>query len=98
MRWLNVRYWPKADKGECTAHVRFWGVKRTCQTAPKFSQDARVIRADLGPQGNPLRDKCDFVPSDANFFAIVAMSEGTRSRFPNFHVKRHRLTSDVGRW
>jgi len=54
------------------------------------------IRADLGPQGTPLRDKCDFVPSDANFFAIVAMSGGTRSRFPNFHVKRHRLTSDDG--
>src|SRR5262245_3641137 len=28
-RWLNegrdVRYWPKADIGYCTAHVRFWG-------------------------------------------------------------------------
>jgi len=21
----HVRYWPKADIGECTAHVRFWG-------------------------------------------------------------------------
>ena len=24
----NVRYWPKADIGECTAHVRFWGQSR----------------------------------------------------------------------
>src|SRR6478672_4243501 len=25
----NVRYWPKADMACGTAHVRFWGVKRT---------------------------------------------------------------------
>ena len=22
---LDVRFWHKADKGWCTAHVRFWG-------------------------------------------------------------------------
>ena len=21
----HVRFWPKADMGQCTAHVRFWG-------------------------------------------------------------------------
>jgi hypothetical protein len=25
----DVRFWPKADIPSCTAHVRFWGVKRT---------------------------------------------------------------------
>src|SRR5262249_6815058 len=24
----DVRFWPMADMGCCTAHVRFWGVKR----------------------------------------------------------------------
>jgi hypothetical protein len=25
----HVRYWPKADIGQCSAHVRFRGVKQT---------------------------------------------------------------------
>src|SRR5262249_10172350 len=32
----DVCYWPKADMGECTAHVRFWG-KRTCPVAARMS-------------------------------------------------------------
>ena len=38
MRRLNVRFWPKADIGYCTAHVRFrGGVKRTWRVALHMS-------------------------------------------------------------
>ena len=31
-----VRFWPKADITWCTAHVRFWGVKRTLRQFGTF--------------------------------------------------------------
>jgi hypothetical protein len=33
----NVRYWPLADMRSCTAHVRFWRVKRTLLSHRKMS-------------------------------------------------------------